>query len=220
MKRTLICGVLVALIATRATGQAAADSAGIRATAHDYIDGWYEGDGARMERALHPHLAKRLVYQDQQGRSRLVDITALELVQSTRSGVGKIPPAERRDSVTILDLFGNAAARADRRHDLGGFPRADQVERALGDRERGVGEPAPRSLNIAVAGSSGHRSGYHSMRVQTGARAYYGTVRLPRGPPSAQDRTTPPRRAAEPRAAGRTRQGPRRQIHALPQSAT
>ncbi len=114
MKRTLICGVLVALIATRATGQAAADSAGIRATAHDYIDGWYEGDGARMERALHPHLAKRLVYQDQQGRSRLVDITALELVQSTRSGAGKIPPAERRDSVTILDLFGNAAlARID-----------------------------------------------------------------------------------------------------------
>lgn len=114
MKRILICGALIALIATQATGQAAADSAGIRATAHDYIDGWYEGDGARMERALHPHLAKRLVYQDQQGRSRLVDITALELVQSTRSGAGKIAPAERRDSVTILDVFGNAAlARID-----------------------------------------------------------------------------------------------------------
>ena len=38
----------------------------------------------------------------------------LELVQSTRRGVGKIPPAERRDSVTILDIFGNAAiARVD-----------------------------------------------------------------------------------------------------------
>jgi hypothetical protein len=67
-----------------------------------------------MERALHPHLAKRLVYQDQQGRSRLIDITALELVQSTRAGSGKIPPAEWRDSVTILDVFGNAAvARID-----------------------------------------------------------------------------------------------------------
>jgi Putative lumazine-binding len=85
------------------------DSTAIRATAHDYIDGWYEGDGARMERALHPHLAKRLVYEDQQGHSRLVDLTALELVQTTRTGVGKIPPAERRDSVTILDVFGNAA---------------------------------------------------------------------------------------------------------------
>ena len=115
MKRThLLTGALLAIGAGRASGQGAADSAAIRATAHDYINGWYEGDGARMERALHPHLAKRLVYQDQQGRSRLVDITALELVQSTRAGSGRIPPAERRDSVTILDLFGDAAvARID-----------------------------------------------------------------------------------------------------------
>src|SRR5437899_2544852 len=110
MHRTyLLCLALLASGAARAHAQNAADSAGIRATAHDYIDGWYEGDAARMERALHTHLAKRLVYQDDQGRSRLVDLTALELVQSTRRGVGKIPPAERRDSVTILDIFGNAA---------------------------------------------------------------------------------------------------------------
>jgi len=115
MHRTyLLCLALLASGAARAHAQSAADSAGIRATAHHYIDGWYEGDAARMERALHTHLAKRLVYQDDQGRSRLVDLTALELVQSTRRGVGKIPPAERRDSVTILDIFGNAAiARVD-----------------------------------------------------------------------------------------------------------
>lgn len=100
---------LALFVAPLARAQTAADSAGIRATAHDYIDGWYSGDGERMERALHPHLAKRLVYEDQQGRSRLVDLTALELVQSTRTGVGKIPPAQVRDSVTILDVFGNAA---------------------------------------------------------------------------------------------------------------
>jgi hypothetical protein len=113
-RTTLLCLGLLVAGAARANAQSVADSAAIRATAHDYIDGWYEGDGARMERALHPHLAKRLVYQDQQGRSRLVDITALELVQSTRAGNGKIPPAEWRDSVTILDVFGSAAvARID-----------------------------------------------------------------------------------------------------------
>lgn len=109
MKRTQWVLLVLFSGATRAFGQASADSAAIRATAHDYIDGWYEGDAARMERALHPHLAKRLVYQDPQGRSRLVDLTAMELVQSTRAGVGKLPAAERRDSVTIFDLFGNAA---------------------------------------------------------------------------------------------------------------
>src|SRR5690242_18809340 len=94
---------------TRSHGQSAADSAAIRTTARDYIDGWYEGDAARMEGALHPHLAKRLVYEDQSGRTRLVDLTAMELVQSTRVGTGKIPRAQWRDSVTILNLFGNAA---------------------------------------------------------------------------------------------------------------
>jgi hypothetical protein len=62
-----------------------------------------------MERALHPHLSKRLVYVDPQGKSRLVDLTALELVQSTGAGYGKTPAGERREDVTILDIFGNAA---------------------------------------------------------------------------------------------------------------
>jgi hypothetical protein len=29
-------------------------------TALDYTEGWYAGDAARMERALHPELAKRM----------------------------------------------------------------------------------------------------------------------------------------------------------------
>ncbi|HEX6617029.1 MAG TPA: nuclear transport factor 2 family protein [Gemmatimonadales bacterium] len=100
---------LLAAFAAPARAQSAADSAAIRATALDYIDGWYDGDAARMERALHPHLAKRQVYQDDRGRSRLADMTAMELVQATRSGAGTTPPAERRDAVTILNQYGNAA---------------------------------------------------------------------------------------------------------------
>jgi hypothetical protein len=99
----------LAASASALSAQTAADSAAIRATAHDYIDGWYSGDPARMERALHTHLAKRLVQTNAQGRSRLIDITAAELVQSTRAGLGKIPPAEWRDSVSILSVFGSDA---------------------------------------------------------------------------------------------------------------
>ena len=110
MKHTpLVCLALVVAGVARSHAQSAADSTAIRATARDYIDGWYEGDAARMEGALHSHLAKRLVYEDQSGRSRLVDLTAMELVQSTRAGTGKIPRAQWRDSVTILNVFGNAA---------------------------------------------------------------------------------------------------------------
>jgi hypothetical protein len=89
--------------------QTAADSAAIRATALDYIEGWYEGNADRMERALHPHLAKREVLQDPSSRSRLVEVSALDLVQSTRRGVGKLERERRRADVRILDVFGNAA---------------------------------------------------------------------------------------------------------------
>jgi hypothetical protein len=88
--------------------QSAADSAAIRATALDYIDGWYTNNPQRMERALHPHLAKRLVWADSSGKSHLVDLTALELIQGTKAHP-PVPASERRDDVTILSTFGNVA---------------------------------------------------------------------------------------------------------------
>jgi hypothetical protein len=101
--------LLLLNVAPTAVAQTSADTAAIRATAHDYIDGWYSGDADRMERSLHSHLAKRLVYENSMKRSALVDLTAEELVQSTRAGHGKIPREQWRDSVTVLDIFGNAA---------------------------------------------------------------------------------------------------------------
>lgn len=105
----LISGILLWALPVR--GQAVADSAAIRATALDYIEGWYAGNPDRMERALHPHLAKRRVVTDSAGHSRLQDMTAMELVQGTRAAYGKeVPVAQRRTDVTILDIYGNAAS--------------------------------------------------------------------------------------------------------------
>jgi hypothetical protein len=111
--RYAVIGLLVfGAVATRAEGQTSADTAAIRATALDYIDGWYAADGARMERALHPELAKRNVTTDPaSGRSRLIQMSAMTLVQSTRRGGGSnIPAGERKDEVRILDIFGGAAS--------------------------------------------------------------------------------------------------------------
>ena len=91
--------------------QTAADSTGIRQAALDYIEGYYEGDGARMERALHPELAKRIVRTNDQGRSQLGQMSAMSLVLGTRAGGGKdIPVADRRKDVTIFDIYQNAAS--------------------------------------------------------------------------------------------------------------
>jgi hypothetical protein len=98
--------------ATPLRAQTAADSAAIRAAALDYIDGWYAADGARMERALHPELAKRNVFTDPQARrSRLIQMSALTLINQTRAGGGSdIAAAARKSEVTILDVFQGAAS--------------------------------------------------------------------------------------------------------------
>ena len=91
--------------------QSQADSLAIRQTALDYIQGWYTGDAVRMERALHPELAKRIVRSDTLGNFRLDQQSAMTLVQGTRNGYGKsTPEADRHDDVRILDIYRNAAS--------------------------------------------------------------------------------------------------------------
>lgn len=111
MIRRLAFLLVVALTPSVVVAQSAADSAAIRATGLDYIEGWYTGDAARMERALHPELAKRIVQTDAQGRSRLGQQSAMTLVANTRRGGGSDIPADKRKSdVRILDIYGNAAS--------------------------------------------------------------------------------------------------------------
>ena len=92
--------------------QTASDSAAIKQTALNYIEGWYEGTGERMERALHPELAKRIVTTDaQSGKSRLGQMSALTLINGTKAGGGKKTPTEQQQmDVTILDIYNNSAS--------------------------------------------------------------------------------------------------------------
>ena len=108
LKVALLCALLWTEFTPAMQGQTAADSAAIRTTALDYIDGWYTNNPTRMERALHPHLAKRLVWADSTGRSHLVDLTAMELVQGTKAHP-PTPASERRKDISILSTFGNTA---------------------------------------------------------------------------------------------------------------
>jgi len=108
--------VVLATVASPARAQAtAADSAGIRAAALDYIESWYAGDADRMTRALHPRLAKRIVRTPAGRESTLDEMGAETLIGYTRNGGGKrTPVALQRKEVRILDIFGGAAsARVD-----------------------------------------------------------------------------------------------------------
>jgi hypothetical protein len=108
------CLLLLLLVPASAGAQTAgdADREAIQKTALDYIEGWYEGNAERMERSLHPDLAKRIVRTDAKtGFSRLDQMSAMGLVQGTRRGFGKkTPPDKQQKDVTILDVYGNAAS--------------------------------------------------------------------------------------------------------------
>ena len=107
----LFVSVAPAQSQTQTPAQATPDAELIKQTALDYIEGYYEGNAERMERALHPELAKRIVRSDAKGRSSLGHMGAMQLVQYTRNSDGKnIPKDKQQKDVTVLDVFGGAAS--------------------------------------------------------------------------------------------------------------
>jgi len=54
----------------------------------DYFEGWFEGDAARMTRALHPDLAKRSP-DDAPAPGELEKLTAQDMIEATAKGIGK-----------------------------------------------------------------------------------------------------------------------------------
>jgi Putative lumazine-binding len=80
------------------------ERAAIVATVLDYFEGWFDGDAARMERALHPTLAKR--------GPQLRTVTKDEMVTATAEGEGKSedPGPGRRIDVSVVDVHGGIAS--------------------------------------------------------------------------------------------------------------
>jgi Putative lumazine-binding len=90
--------------------QTSADSAGIRATALDYAEGWYMNQPERMERALHPDLAKRIVSRDAEGKDVVRNMDKATLVGAVKSNAGRnAPGAALQRDVQILSIYANAA---------------------------------------------------------------------------------------------------------------
>lgn len=113
MRKVFSSIAVIFLVTTAAMAQTSSpdDNAAITKTALNYIEGWYEGDAARMESALHPELSKRMIYTDpKSGRSQFNHMGAMALVQGTKRGGGsKTPKEQQLKEVTILDRYQGAA---------------------------------------------------------------------------------------------------------------
>ena len=111
MKHPIFAIALAAALLSSARAQSTDDTAAIKATALDYIEGWYEGNAERMRRALHPKLVKRIFEKNASGQIALDEMTANQLVEGTGRGGGKkTPPEKQQKDVTVLDVFENAAS--------------------------------------------------------------------------------------------------------------
>lgn len=106
----IVAGLVLVSVTGIARSQADTERDVIVKTALDYIEGYYTGDAARMERSLHPDLAKRIVRTDRAGKPRLEHMGAAQLVKITGSRMNAPAPAQQMKDVTVLDIFGNAAS--------------------------------------------------------------------------------------------------------------
>ena len=108
--RTLSLLALVFLCGSLHASPMDAEDEAVKRAALDYIEGWYEGNAERMQRAVHPELVKRIV-ANEQGASRIENMGATKLVANVRAGYGKKTPKDKQHKdVTILDRYENAAS--------------------------------------------------------------------------------------------------------------
>jgi len=82
------------------------DASAVRSTVTNYIEAYYTGNAALMEKTLHPHYLKHKIHADIPVREQ----TGSDLVQAARSGEGThLTQAERAEQITVLDVAGNIA---------------------------------------------------------------------------------------------------------------
>jgi len=95
---------------TEHTAGSAADEAAVVGVVLDYFEGWFQGDAGRMERALHPRLAKRCL--GDLGFEDLESDTAVEMIEATARGAGKTRLPESGDpriEVDVVDVYDTIA---------------------------------------------------------------------------------------------------------------
>jgi ketosteroid isomerase-like protein len=79
------------------------DAEAVTDTILDYFEGWFEGDTARMERALHPELAKRRAGEE------LGITTKPRMVELTAQLAGLEDRADGRVEIEVHDVYKDAA---------------------------------------------------------------------------------------------------------------
>ncbi len=84
----------------------------IRGVVLDYVEGWFDADAGRMERALHPDLVKRCRGIEGDDPDALETLTAREMIEATEEGIGRAEDAADRAIVIEITNLSDAVASA------------------------------------------------------------------------------------------------------------
>lgn len=89
------------------------EKAAIKKATLDYLEGWYEGNVERMEKALHPEFfTKRGILVDPNtGKMATPHLNFEKMIGYTKQGGGKNFPREKlKNEIIILDVYKNTAS--------------------------------------------------------------------------------------------------------------
>ena len=88
------------------------DEGAVRAAVLDYVEGWFDGNAERMERALHPELVKRCRGIEGDDPDALETLTCREMVDATAEGVGRAEDADDRQIAVEITFLSDDIASA------------------------------------------------------------------------------------------------------------
>jgi len=111
-KMMLLVFALTLVFPTMSFAQSDTDREAVRQAALDYVEGVYEVDATRIERSVHPELAKRGFYVKQGETSYSSgQMTFAELVNlaKTYNKNGRVPKDAPKE-VTVLDILDQTAS--------------------------------------------------------------------------------------------------------------
>ena len=87
-----------------------ADEVAVRSVVLDYVEGWFDGDAERMERALHSELVKRCRGIEGDDPDALETLSAREMVDATADGEGRREDADDRKVEVEIDYLSGGIA--------------------------------------------------------------------------------------------------------------
>jgi hypothetical protein len=114
MKRIAIALALVTCLAIPVLAQETkvdeSDMKAIGQAALDYVQGYFEGSGERMERGLNPEFHKLYVRALPNGRDLLLLTSRSMLIEGANAGMGKDLEKAKAVTVEILNVYKNIAS--------------------------------------------------------------------------------------------------------------